>query len=109
MAAMPGMTESRANLLLGALGWRGLRSRLTHSSSSFYGTRTACHAPKHWAAACLPSCHSGMDQGRPHEWGVFARRALVRGTLLGELTGLVCTGEVSGQLGPSLACKGAAS
>lgn len=50
-----------------------------------------------------------MDQGRPHEWGVFARRALVRGTLLGELTGLVCTGEVSGQLGPSLACKGAAS
>ncbi|KAI7844302.1 hypothetical protein COHA_002100 [Chlorella ohadii] len=34
-----------------------------------------------------------MDQGRPHEWGVFARRALVRGTLLGELTGLVCTGE----------------
>lgn len=46
-------------------------------------------------ASCLPSHLAGLQQGRPHEWGVFARRSLVRGTLLGELTGLVCTGEVS--------------
>lgn len=44
--------------------------------------------------ACPPNL-AGLQQGRPHEWGVFARRPLVRGTLLGELTGLVCTGEVS--------------
>lgn len=33
--------------------------------------------------------------GRAHEWGLFARRRLERGTLLGELCGRVCTGEVS--------------
>jgi hypothetical protein len=33
--------------------------------------------------------------GRQHEWGLFARRPLAVGTLIGEFCGLVCTGAVS--------------
>ncbi|EFN57733.1 hypothetical protein CHLNCDRAFT_142988 [Chlorella variabilis] len=43
--------------------------------------------------ASHPAKQSGLRVGRRHEWGVFATRPLPAGTLLGELCGMVCTGE----------------
>lgn len=51
-----------------------------------------------WLCCRLP-VHAGLRVGRRHEWGVFATRPLPAGTLLGELCGMVCTGEVRGAAG----------
>ena len=59
-----------------------------------------------WAhGICIAA--AGLRVGRKHDWGLFARRPLAAGTLLGEFCGLVCTGAVSqsGMSPASSACK----